>query len=110
MNATRLGEILFHDATIRRVVELPDSHELLFYVDYAVDWERNMFEPRIIAFQGVWDYHVGEGWCEGCPVLLDYEEFAGRDGWSGVILNTNHGTRRLLFWGVELRNMPVNWE
>lgn len=110
MNAINLSDICFHDATILRVVELPQTSKLLFYVDYPVDWENDIFKPRVIAFRGVMEYRVDEGWCEGCPVLLGYDEFAGRNGWKGVILNTSHGTRRFLFREVELRTAPEGSE
>jgi hypothetical protein len=102
-----LGDIHFHDSGLIRVVELASVHDLLFEVEYPVDWENNVFEPRVIAFRDVLNYRVEEGPFEGAPTLLDvYDE--GQEGtYRRITLQTNAGTRSLAFKAVELRTMEL---
>jgi hypothetical protein len=97
-----LADIHFHDSTIRRVVELADSHDLLFEVDYPVDWENNVFEVRVIAFRDVLDYRIEEIPFVGAPTLLDAIEEPSAGGYRRVQLLTNAGSRWLSFKTVEL--------
>jgi hypothetical protein len=97
-----LGDIHFHDSGLRRVVELAGPHDLLFEVDYPVDWENNVFEPRVIAFRDVLNYRIDEGPFLGAPTLLDAYDEGQHGRWQKVTLQTNAGTRSLLFASVEL--------
>jgi len=98
-----LGDIHFHDSRLIRVVEDAEAHDLHFEVEYPVDWENNVFEPRTILFLDVLNYRVDEGPFAGPPTLLDaYDN--GREGeYRSVTLQTNAGTRSLLFKEVDLR-------
>jgi len=97
-----LRDIHFHDSRIIRVVELAESHDLLFEVAYPVDWENNVFKARVIAFRDVLNYRVDEGPFWGAPALLDaYDEGQAGD-YRQVTLQTNAGTRSLCFKAVEL--------
>ncbi|MDY7225333.1 hypothetical protein [Hyalangium rubrum] len=99
----KLSDIHFHDCRLLRVIELADTHELHFEVMYPVDWENNVFEPRTIAFLNVLNYRVDEGPFADAPTLLDAHD-NGLDGeYRSVTLQTNAGTRSLLFRDVELR-------
>ena len=97
-----LGDIHFHDSRLIRVVELAERHDLLFVVEYPVDWENNVFKARVIAFRDVLNYRVDEGPFWGALTLLDaYDE--GQEGdYRRVTLQTNAGTRSLCFKTVEL--------
>jgi hypothetical protein len=88
---------------LNRVVELPDSDELHFEVSYPVDWENNVFEPRAIVFIDVLNYRVDEGPFAGAPTLLDAYDNGTEGAHRSVTLQTNAGTRSLLFKRVELR-------
>jgi hypothetical protein len=101
-----LSDIHFHDSQLVRVVEVAELHELQLEVLYPVDWDNNVIEPRIIVFLDVLNYRVEEGPFCGAPTLLDaYDN--GQDGnYHSVTLQTNAGTRSLLFKRVELRSIP----
>jgi hypothetical protein len=101
-----LCDIHFHDSLLLRVVEIAESHDLLFEVEYPVDWENNLFEPRIIAFLDVLNYKVEEGPFVGAPTLLDAYDNGSDGGYRRVTLQTNAGTRSLWFRSVELRPLP----
>lgn len=97
-----LSDIHFHDCGLLRVVELPDSHDLLFEVDYPVDWGRDVFARRVIAFRDVLDYRVEEGDCVGAPTLLGAVDEGSAGDRRRVRIETSHGTRSLCFRAVEL--------
>jgi hypothetical protein len=97
-----LGDIHFHDSRLIRVVELAVSHDLLFEVEYPVDWENNVFKARVIAFRDVLNYRVDEGPFWGAPTLLDVYDEGQAEGYRRVTLRTNAGTRSLCFKAVEL--------
>lgn len=97
-----LADIHFHDSRLRRVTELPESDDLLFEVDYPVDWENNLFERRIIRFRDVLNYRVDEGPFSGAPTLLDAYDQGQVGSRRSVVLQTNAGTRSLLFGSVDL--------
>jgi hypothetical protein len=86
-----------------RVIEFPDTDELHFEVSYPVDWENNVFEPRAIVFTDVLNYRVEEGPFAGAPTLLDAYDNGTEGPRRSVTLETNAGTRSLLFKQVQLR-------
>lgn len=98
-----LKDIHFHDSRLIRVLELPDAGEVHFEVSYPVDWQNNVFEPRAIVFIDVLNYHVDEGPFSGAPTLLDAYDNGARGAYRSVTLQTNAGSRSLLFKRVELR-------
>jgi hypothetical protein len=98
----KLGDIHFHDSKLVRVVELVEQHDLLFEVEYPVDWEHNVFESRVIAFRDVLYYRVAEGPFVGAPTLLDAYDCGQAEGNRQVTLQTNAGTRSLHFRAIEL--------
>jgi hypothetical protein len=100
-----LSDIHFHDSILIRVVEVANSHEFHFEVMYPVDWDNNVFEPRIIAFLDVLNYRVEEGPFSGAPTLLDAYDNGYERNYRSVTLQTNAGTRSLLFKRVELRQI-----
>jgi hypothetical protein len=86
-----------------RVIELPGANEIHFEVSYPVDWENNVFEPRAIVFVDVLNYRIEEGPFAGAPTLLDAYDKGAEGAYRSVTLQTNAGTRSLLFKRVELR-------
>jgi hypothetical protein len=97
-----LCDIHFHDSVVRRVVEVAETHDLFVEVLYPVDWENNVFEPRVIAFRDVLNYRIEEGPFVGSPTILDAYDEGPEGEWRRVTLQTNAGTRSLLFRSVEL--------
>ena len=97
-----LGHITFHDSRLKRVVELPETDDLLMEVDYVTDWELSVYELRLIAFRDVLNYEVHEGPFAGCPVILEVNEVGQEQGRSRLRIETNAGYRVLLCSKVEL--------
>lgn len=97
-----LIDIHFHDARLRRVIELPETDDILFEVDYPIDWENNIFAPRVIRFRDVLNYRVDEMPFSGAPTLLDAYDQGCVGSRRSVVLQTNSGTRSLLFGSVDL--------
>lgn len=98
-----LEQIHFHDSRILRVIEDPDTNELVFEVTYPVDWEKNEFAPRRIVFTGALEYTVREGPFAGRPAILDVSQ-VGVAGKRAILrIDTNAGYRTLQCTGVELR-------
>jgi hypothetical protein len=98
-----LDEIWFHDAVIHRVVENAETDELGFEVDYPVDWENNVFEPRTIVFMNALRYTVAEGPFHGRPQILEVVQTGEEERRAAVRIETNAGYRTLLSDGVEIR-------
>lgn len=98
-----ISDIHFHDSLLIRVIEVAETHDLLFVVNYPVDWENNQFERRIIAFIDVLNYSVDEGPFVGAPTLLDAYDDGEEGNYRKVTLQTNAGTRSLWYKSVDLR-------
>ena len=97
-----ISSIHFHDTQILRVVEDGAADTLTMEVEYPVDWERNVFDRRLLVFADVHGYQVFEGPFQGLPTILD-AEIVGTDGrWSRLRLDTNAGYRDLSCTGVAL--------
>jgi hypothetical protein len=97
-----VADIHFHDSVIQRVIEFPERDELAFEVDYPTNWENNVFEIRYIVFRDVLNYSVCEGGFVGKPTLLDVYENGEVESRQKVTLQTNAGTRTLLYRSVAL--------
>jgi hypothetical protein len=90
-----LSDIHFHDTKIRRVTEDTQTDTLTMDVRYPLDWENNIFEPRLLVFEDVYNYQVFEGPFQGCPTILD-AKIVGTDGrWKRLRLETNAGYREV---------------
>lgn len=98
----KLAEIHFHDSRIFRVIEDSEVGDLIFEVNYPVDWDNNIFEKRYIVFGDVLEYRIDEGAFLGAPTLLNYSDDTEVGDRRAVTLHTNAGTRRLLFRTVDL--------
>lgn len=66
-----IESIHWHDSQIRKVIEIPGAEQLIFEVDYPVDWKQNQFEPHSISFDKVCAYEIHEGPIAGAPTILD---------------------------------------
>ena len=101
-----LSEIHFHDSQIRRVIELPARDEIHLEVDYPVDWEREVYEPRVIVFADVLDYAVHEG-PFGTPFIMSVSELEQDEGRTLLRIDTTAGFRLLRCAAVELRTSTL---
>ena len=99
----RLEDIHFHDCVLLRVVEAPETDELIMDVEYPVDWDNELYEPRSIVFTEVLNYEVHEGPFQGAPTILDYSLISSDSAGSRIRLETNAGYRLLTFREVGIR-------
>ena len=97
-----ISAIHFHDTQILRVIEDCIADTLTMEVEYPVDWERNVFERRLLVFDDVHSYQVFEQPFHGSPTILDVEVVATEGEWSRLRLDTNAGRRELSCTGVRL--------
>ncbi len=98
-----INDIHFHDCQLRRVIELCSTHDLLMEVDYPVDWENNLFEPRTIAFRDVLNYQIDEGPFFGAPTILDVQDLGPVGSRRNLRIQTNAGVRTLLCANVDVQ-------
>ena len=94
--------IHFHDTRILRVIENCEMDSLTMDVEYPVDWERGIFEKRLLVFEEVHGYQVFDGPFEGCPTILDASVLSEEGRWSRLRLDTNAGPRELSCTSVRL--------
>ena len=97
-----ISSIHFHDTLILRVIEDCAADTLTMEVEYPVDWERNVFERRLLIFDDVHSYQVFEGAFQGSPTILEAEIVGTEGRWSRLRLDTNAGRRELSCTGVRL--------
>ena len=97
-----ISAIHFHDTQILRVIEDCETDTLTMEVEYPVDWDRNVFEKRLLIFEDVHGYQVFEGPFEGCPTILEASIIGTEDRWSRLRLETNAGRRELSCTAVTL--------
>ena len=90
-----ISAIHFHDTQILRVIEDCGADTLTMEVEYPVDWERNVFEKRLLVFEGVHGYQVFDGPFAGYPTILDASIIGTEGRWSRLRLETNAGRREL---------------
>ena len=102
MTRMDISAIHFHDTQILRVIEDCVMNTLTMEVEYPVDWERNVFEKRLLVFDDVHSYQVFEQPFDGSPTILDAEVVATQGRWSRLRLDTNAGRRELSCTAVRL--------
>jgi hypothetical protein len=102
LQTMKLEDINFHDSVIHRVTENPEEDSLSFEVDYPVDWEKEIYERKIIKFADVLNYQVYEGPFAGKPTFLDWSIVGNENDRDIVRLETNAGYRQFSFKDVSL--------
>lgn len=104
----KMNDIYWHDSVINRVVETPSTSELVMEVDYPVDWENNIFEPRSIVFTDYLDYHIQEGPFVGNPTIIEATIEHASGSYYRIVLETNAGRRSLRFRNLEIRKSLIS--
>ncbi len=102
MKTGTLSDLHLHDAVLHRVIESTVDDSLSFEVDYPVDWERGVFEPRVIIFTDVLGYEVHEGPFTGAPTLLEWTLQGHENGRDVIRIETNAGYRQFACKSVRL--------
>jgi hypothetical protein len=110
-----IDELSFHDSLILKITE--DEQSLHFLLDFPIDWENNIYENKILKFEGVVFYCIEEIPFRGKCTILDIVNFGQiRKCWSlgknqiEVIrtkaeIQTNSGKRIIEFSNCDLINV-----
>lgn len=64
-------EISFHDSQILKVIENSNGQILEFIINFPSNWEENIFEHKVLKFEGVIFYNVEEIPFSGLPTILN---------------------------------------
>jgi hypothetical protein len=87
-------ELSFHDATILEVKEDSETQTLDLILDFAVDWENNKFEKKVLRFKEAIVYIKIEIPFAGCPAILEIKQLNSyKHSYSfadGISVNAKH--------------------
>ena len=87
------NDYFLHDATVLKVIEYPETQTFDFHINYPINWEENIFEPKIIRFNNVTLYHHNEIRFNGLPTILKVDIINELK----IALITNSGERIIEF-------------
>ncbi|MFI5162051.1 MAG: hypothetical protein ACHQHN_12290 [Sphingobacteriales bacterium] len=109
-----LSDYSFHDSVILEVKEFTDYQTIEYLIDFPVDWEKNLFEHRILRFTDVIRYEIEEIPFGSQITILDVNELGTEKADIGTGRNemiiernkteliTNAGKRIITFSKCEL--------
>jgi len=106
-------EIFWHDSEIESAIEIPSKDVMIFNVQYPIDWEKNIFEPRGIYFEGCFSYEVAEMPFEGNPAILSAVVLSEvgspfqQGGFFKVQIKTNAGDRFITAKKIKLGDQYI---
>ena len=89
-----ISSIYIHDGRLLRVIEDAEAATLTIECELPSEWSDDLV-PKLLVFEGVYNYRVCEGAIEGCPTLLDMEIIGEREGRTTLRLDTTAGYREL---------------
>ncbi|MHB8811541.1 MAG: hypothetical protein ACYC9M_16275 [Desulfobulbaceae bacterium] len=102
----KLGDFPLHDSRIKSIIENPYTDEFTFNIDWAKDWDNNIFVDADLIFENVLNYEVHEGPFAGRPTILDAYEDGMRIDHEvermKIKIETNAGYRVLFCTNVRL--------
>lgn len=88
MNIENIHDIHWHDAVIRKVIDLPDrnegEHRLFIELDYPVNWADEDYQIYTIQFVDVYAYEIHEGPCVNVPTILEAKDLDEKWGDAGI--------------------------
>ena len=88
-----LNTIHWHDSILESVLEKTETDQLIFNIQYPVDWDNNIFEPRSIVFDELNGYSNHEIPFDGCPTILGVSVNAQKGEYTEIKIETNAGDR-----------------
>lgn len=94
-----IDEISWHDSQIVSVLEKPSKDQLIFNVEYPIDYEKSKYELKSIIFEEFFLYEIDEIPFDGNPTILDADVVKEvgspfvKDGYFKVKIKTNAGDR-----------------
>ena len=90
-----ISNIYIHDGRLLRVVENVEVGTLTMECELPADGWSDELVPKLLVFEGVYNYRVCEGAVVGPPTLLGLEIIGERDGRTRLRLDTTAGFREL---------------
>ena len=109
-----IDDFSFHDSEILEVRETSSDQTIDFLLEFPTNWEKNIFEKRILRFKDVINYHIDEIPFVGRPTILQIINLGQKIKTFGVGRNqfetlrniieiqTNAGNRIIQFSDCEL--------
>jgi hypothetical protein len=88
-----LNEIHWHDSEIESVIEVPAKDQLIYNIQHPESWDKNIFVPRAVTFNGYHSHAIEEMPFEGNPTILAVSVVKENDGFTTIKLETNAGNR-----------------
>lgn len=90
-----ISDIFIHDGRLLRVIEDAESATLTMECELpATEWSDDLV-PRLLVFDGVYNYRVCEGAIVGCPTLLEMTVTGEREHRTCLRIQTTAGYREL---------------
>lgn len=88
-----INDIHWHDCELESVIEIPKDDKLILNVQYPEDWDKNIFKPKSIIFEGYHSQEVNEIPFDGNPTILSVSVVSEENGFTTIRLETNAGYR-----------------
>lgn len=71
-----ISDLFIHDARILKVIEDTEMDTIDFLLDYPVNWEKNLFEKRVLRFFDPLYYTVSEIPFDGIPAVIQFSDYS----------------------------------
>ena len=107
-NMENLNEIHWHDSGIESVIEIPAKDQLIYNIQYHENWDKNVFVPRAITFNGFHSHLIEEMPFEGNPTILAVSVIKEEGGFTTIKLETNAGNRYISATSFEMGPQRVS--
>lgn len=88
-----INSIHWHDCELESVIEVPNEDKLVMNVQYPENWDKNIFKPKSIIFEGYCAQEVSEIPFDGNPTILSASVVSEENGFTILRLETNAGYR-----------------
>ena len=105
-----IDDYSFHDSQIISVTENTQNHHLDFLLDFPINWEDNIFEPRILRFTEVIFYNFDEIPFVGQPTILTIVNFGLITRGFGAGINHFEATRTKIQIQTNAGNRIIEYE
>lgn len=97
-----ISDIYVHDAQLHRVIEDIEAETLTMEVDLPIREREEQQEPRLLVFDGAYNYQVHEQMWHGLVTILDMHVVSEQGRIYQVRIETNAGYRELFCTGVRV--------
>jgi hypothetical protein len=97
-----ISDIYVHDAQLYRVIEDIEANTVTMEVDLPILERNEEQEPRLLVFDGAYNYKVFEQPWDGPVTILDMKVINEQKAGCHVRVETNAGYRELFCTGVRV--------